>query len=326
LRLIALANRLNVTYWAIRTLSRIVQALPLSVGYALAAALADLVFGSWPSIRQRTTANFAVVVGSADAPRLAAASFRHYFRYLVEFLRFPALDRSAIERAVDVRGVEHLHGAMAAGRGAIAVGFHIGNIDLGAAVLAQVGYPVNVVVDTFEPPKLDELIQREREAKGLKLIPLELAPRRALRVLRSKEILALLVDKPTPEDGVVVHFFGGHIAIPAGAAFLALRTGASIVPCCVFRTGGGRFVAEVASPINPTGYADVEALTQAMVDTLEVWVRRHPEQWYPFRTMFLDGAKQMSFRGAQRRGTPTVQGATSAGGDNHGRGSSLRSE
>jgi KDO2-lipid IV(A) lauroyltransferase len=288
LRLIALANRLNLTFWAIRALSALLQRLPLPVGYAVAVGLADLVFALWPSIRRRTTANFAVVAGSAEAPRLAAASFRHYFRYMVEFLRFPALDRAVIERAVEVRGVERLHEAMALNRGAIAVGFHVGNIDLGAAVLAQVGYPVNVVVDTFEPRRLDELIQRERAAKGLKLIPLELAPRRALRVLRSREILALLVDKPTPEDGVVVRFFGGRIAIPAGAAFLSLRTGAPIVPCCVFRRPGGRYLAEVAPAIDPNGYSDVEALSQRMVEALEDWVRRHPEQWYPFRTMFVD--------------------------------------
>jgi lauroyl/myristoyl acyltransferase len=296
LRLIELANQLNLTYWAIRGLSRAVQALPLPIAYALAGALADVVFAAWPGIRRRTTANMAQVAskGNERSPRaLAAASFRHYFRYLVEFLRFPAMSRAEIERVVEVRGVEHLHRAMAGGRGAIAVGFHVGNIDLGAAVLAQVGYPVNVVVDTFQPPRLDELIQREREAKGLKLIPLDLAPRRALRVLRQKEILALLIDKPTPGEGVVVDFFGGRIAIPAGAAFLALRTGASVVPCCVFRRPGGRYLAEVAPPVDPRDVAsgdeprDVVALTQRLVDALAVWVRRHPDQWYPFRTMFL---------------------------------------
>lgn len=297
MRLIALANRLKVTYWAIRGLSRVAQALPLPIAYALAVGLADAVLAVWPSIRTRTTANMAQVVSSGVPGRqpaqLAAASFRHYFRYLVEFLRFPALTPAEIAAAVEVRGVDHLHAAMAGGRGAIAIGFHIGNIDLGAAVLSQVGYPVNVVVDTFEPPELDELIQRERERKGLKLIPLDLAPRRALRVLRQKEILALLIDKPTPEEGVVVRFFGGRIAIPAGAAFLALRTGAPVVPCWVFRRPAGRFVAEVAPAVDPRAIAtgdlqsDVVALTQRLVDVLEAWVRRHPDQWYPFRTMFL---------------------------------------
>ena len=281
MKLIGLLNRLNVSYWAIRLLSRAVSALPLAVAYALAAGAADLVFALWSAIRQRTTKNFRYVEPRCPE-RLAAASFRHYFRYMVEFLRHG----DDFESRSEVVGVENLHAAMALGRGAVAVGFHIGNIDLGASLLARVGYPVNVVVDTFEPPALDELIQRQREAKGLKLIPLALASRRALRVLRQKEILALLIDKPTAEDeGVAVRFFGGHISIPAGAAFLSVRTGAPIVPCCVLRLGGGRFRAEVAEPIVPDG-SEVE-VTQAIVQVLERWVRRHPEQWYPFRAIFV---------------------------------------
>lgn len=288
MRLIALLNRLNVTYWAMVVVGWVVQRLPPRLSYEIAALIADVVFAAWPSIRRRTVANMRWV-DPARAEARAAAAFRNYFRYIVEFLRFPGMGRSAIERAVEVRGVEHLHAAMALGRGAVAVGFHIGNIDLGAAVLAQVGYPVNVVVDTFRPPRLDALIQGAREAKGLKLIPLDQAPRRALRVLRSKEILALLMDKPAPGEGVVVDFLGGPIEIPAGAAFLALKTGAPIVPCVVVRTGVGRYLAEVAPFVDPRAVpdADVAAVTQRAIGALERWVCRWPEQWYPFRTMWL---------------------------------------
>jgi len=113
------------------------------------------------------------------------------------------------------------------------------------------------------------LIQRQREAKGLKLIPLDEAPRRSLRALRRNEVLAL-------------------------------RTGAPVVPCCVFRGPGGRFIAEVAPPVLPkrlqTGDSqrDIQAITQRLVETLEAWVRRHPDQWYPFRRMWLSSARLSS--------------------------------
>lgn len=231
------------------------------------------------------------------AANLARRAFRNYFRYLVEFLRFPAMSLADIDAAVEVRGVEHLHRAIAGGRGAIAIGFHIGNIDLGAAVLARVGYPVNVVVDRFEPPALDGLIRREREAKGLTLIGIDQAPRAGIKALRRGEILALLIDKPMPGEGVVVSFLGGPIAIPAGAAVLARRTGAPIVPCCVVRRAPGRFLAEVAARIDPVALAtddrerDIVVLAQAMVDVLAGWVRRYPDQWYAFRRLWLPMAR-----------------------------------
>jgi KDO2-lipid IV(A) lauroyltransferase len=229
------------------------------------------------------------VVGESCAEGTARASLRNYLRYLIEFLRFPSLTREDIVRNVEVVGVEHLHDAMALGRGAVAIGFHIGNIDLGAAVLAMQGYPVQVVVDRFEPESLDRLIQGYRREKGLGLIPLEQAPRQALRTLRDKQVLALLIDKPSPGEGVVVDFFGGPIEVPVGAAVLAQRTGAPVVPCVVWRTGLGRFRAEVAPPIDPAEYPsrDPRPLTQAMAAVLEEWVRRDPAQWYPFRKMWL---------------------------------------
>jgi KDO2-lipid IV(A) lauroyltransferase len=290
-RLLLLANRAEISYLSIRLGSALVGRLPLSISYALADALAELTWRVWGGIRRRTVENMRWVVGARAEP-VGRQAFRNYFEYMVEFLRFGATTAAELDRTVEVRGVEHLHAALALGRGAIAVGFHIGNIDLGAAVLARQGYPVQVVVDRFEPARLDRLVQGAREAKGLRLIPLEEAGRRALRVLRAGEVLALLIDRPTPGDGVVVDFFGGPIEIPAGAALLALRTGAPVVPCRVSRRRGS-FLAEVAPSIDPgtvepAGSREaVRALTQLIVGQLEAWVREEPAQWYPFRRMWL---------------------------------------
>lgn len=295
-RLILFANQFQLTYWAIRLGGAAMRGIPTTVSYPIARILADVLFSFWPEMRKRTTENYLWVLGpTADvfkARAFARASFRNYLTYFVDFLRFPGISNSEMLAMVELRGIEHLHEAMAPGRGVIAVGFHVGNIDLGAALLGQQGYQVNVVVDRFEPPRLDELIQGQRRARGLTLIPVDGAPRQALRILRKGEILALLIDKPTPGEGMEIRFFGGPMSVPAGAAFLSLRTGAPIVPCRVIRRPDNQYRAEIGAPINPTlnqasgKPVTVDELAQRMAAVLEDWVRDAPTQWYPFRRLW----------------------------------------
>ena len=295
---VLVANRFQLTYWAIRIGGALMRSIPTAVSYPVARLLADYLFSAWPELRRRTTENYLWVLGpTADvfkARAFARASFRNYLTYFVDFLRFPRFSNAAIAEIVDLHGVENLHSAMKQGCGVIAVGFHVGNIDLGAAILGQQGYQVNVVVDRFEPPRLDALIQDQRRARGLQLIPIHGATRQGLRILRKGEILALLIDKPTPGEGMSIRLFGGSMSIPAGAAFLSIRTGAPIVPCRVIRSSNNRFHADIGAAIDPSMIAEsgkratVEDIAQRMATVLEQWIREEPTQWYPFRRLWTE--------------------------------------
>ncbi len=292
----ALSNRLNLTYWILVCGSAIARTLPLRLSYALAARIGDLVFYTWHEKRQAALANMRRVLGPEASDetvwRTARQSYRNYLCYAVDFLRFPGLDREAIRRAVTLEGRENLDRALASGKGVVFVGMHFGHFDWGAAVLAIVGYPVNAVVDTFQPPKLNQLIQRQRVEKGVKVIPIEVAGRAVLRALRQNEILGLLVDRPLPGEGVRVNFFGAPIEVPAGAAALALKTGAAIIPGYIARLAGDAFHGVILPGIEakPSGdlARDVAAITQQFMNALEDGIRRHPEQWYMFRRMWAD--------------------------------------
>ncbi|MHB1132311.1 MAG: lysophospholipid acyltransferase family protein [Chloroflexota bacterium] len=293
-RIVALANQMNLTYWLIIVGGRLARAMPTNVSYRLASFIGDLVFFLWREKRRAAIDNMCRVLGptatKTSAWWTARQSYRNYLQYTVDFLRFPFLTNQEIKDSVDVSGVEHLDEALAAGKGVIFVGVHFGNFDWGAAVMAVSGYPVHAVVDTFEPPKLNTLIQRYRTEKGLKVIQMENAGRAVLRVLRQKHILGLLVDKPVPGQGVRVNFCGGTIEVPAGAATLSLKTGAPIVGGHIVRQANGRYRAFVYPPlsIEPTGdlRRDVVELTQRMMNTLGELIAQYPEHWYMFRRMW----------------------------------------
>ena len=283
-----------ILYGLVQGCSLLLQRLPLPVCYFIADWVADVTFLVWRTGRANIIDNMSHVLGGGDtatAVMLARKALRNYLRYLVDFLRSYAITQAEVLERVDFNQWEPFDQALAGGKGALLVGLHMGNWDLGAALLAAKGYNPNVVADTFSNQRLNRFVEQVRHGLGLKTIPREQAARRVLQALRKNECLGILMDRPLPADsGVNVTFFGYPTAVPAGAATLALRTGAMVVPSGMIRVNGDHFAGLVNQCIafQPTGNqaADVQALTQLIMDRLAEWVRLYPDQWYMFRRMW----------------------------------------
>ena len=291
---IDLANKLHLSYWLIRLCGFLAQVLPLKVSYGITTAVAYVVYYSWPALRKSVEQNMRQVLGPEASEkavkRTTKGAFRNYFKYLVDFLRFPHLTADELERVIQSSGWENLDRALESGRGVIFIGFHFGSWDLAGAILAVRGYPLNVVAESFQPEKLNALIQRARTEKGMKIIPLENAARRVLRSLRQNEILGLLIDRPEPDGGVPVEFFGKIASVPAGAATLALKTGAKLVLGYMVRCPDNTFVGRITPHLDfeVTGdfSRDIQKATQEIMRVVEDCIRSHPDQWYMFRDMW----------------------------------------
>ena len=291
---IGVSNRVNLSYYFIRACAFMSCWLPIRVSYAITISAAYFIYFTWGAMRKVVAGNMRRVLGEgADdrtVNRMTRAAFRSYFKFLVEWLRLPKLGPQEVEGLIHAVGWEHLDRALQSGKGVIFCGFHLGNWDLAGAMLAVRGYPVTVVVETFSPPKLNQLIQNARTLKGVKIIPLEQAGMKVIRALRNNEILGLLIDRPDIKDGVPVELCGGITYVPAGAAALALRTGATLLPGFIVRQPDNTFLGTISSPaqIEPTGdfRRDVQALSQKVVACLEGWVRQYPDQWYMFRQVW----------------------------------------
>lgn len=284
-----------IHYWLWRISLLIWRCLPLKVGYKLADLVGDLAYLAWPEGRLYARENIRRVLGSAaDQPsvhRAARQSLRNYCRYLVDFIRFPLIRRDDIQKRVIFDGWENFDLALEGGKGAIFIGLHFGNWDLAAAAIAFKNYPLNVIAETFTYPPLNRLVQEARRQRGMKVIPMEHAASGIVRALRRNEILALLIDRPSPDDGVVVNFFASPTKVPRGPAVLALRTGARLVPGALVRLPNDTFLGIVDEfiDVNPSGdfQKDVQAITQRIMDSLEGMVRHYPEQWFAFRRMWV---------------------------------------
>ncbi len=287
---------LTVLFWVWRLMSRLSRAMPLSWNYALANVGGDIAYLVWPRGRGIAKRNVARVVGApADAPEvrsLARASFRHYGKYLADFARLEGRRYQEMERRIIFGNWDAVERAVERGKGTIFIGLHQGNWDMGMLALARRGYPMNVIVETFEHSRMNKLVAQTRERIGVRLQPMEAGVLPMLRALKRNEMLGILIDQPNATANVRVQFLNHWVTVPAGAAALALRTGASILAGGVIRTRDNSYETIIHGPVvwPPSGDMDrdIRDLTQHIMHVLEDLVRQNPEQWFVFRPLWAE--------------------------------------
>ena len=100
--------------------------------------------------------------------------------------------------------------------------------------------------------------------------------------LRAGGFLAMLADQKM-NDGIQATLFGLPAMTPSAGAALALRFRCPLLPAHAERLGPARFRIIVEPPLSLPDSgdrpADIAALTQAMNDCLERWIRARPAEW-----------------------------------------------
>lgn len=297
-------SRLSVVYWVARAGIPAAGRTPLAVRHALASTVTSASYLGWRSKRRHTQENFARVMNlPASHPRVkrtALASWSNYGRTAASLLCLPYLDLEDVDaRTIDLtEGTtwhESLKEALAPGKGAIITTGHFGNWDLAGAVAAR-HVPLSAIVDTFSDSRLDSLLQGHRRDRGVDIIPVTHAVRRGTHELTEGRALAIVIDRPV-NRGVEVTFFGRPTRVPAGAAVMAVKTGAAIMPGYMWYAPGNRFHLRAFPPMFPRDVSDraerqeeIRRLTQYMISCQEEIVRSCPTQWFMFRRFWSHGA------------------------------------
>ncbi len=268
---------------------------PLRLGYLIADLAAALSYRIWSQKRAAAQRNYAMVLGVSPgdqrAKRLARRAFRNFGRYVIEMFRLQALSREDLRSLVVIRNTHYLHDALARNRGVIFVSGHIGNMSAASAALTLVGQRVVAAGERIRPDWMMRYMVRERAQWGITLVPVERAGLRLLQALRRKKTVVLVADVGTKRSGGVrVRFFGRETYFPAGPARLSRLSGAPLIFGCALRDQRGGYDVIIGPPVLPSvssdERADLESMTQKVVDQLEALIRRYPDQWYMFRDMW----------------------------------------
>jgi phosphatidylinositol dimannoside acyltransferase len=292
-------NKAQLVFRTYTTLGRCLSALPEPVALGVANAVADVWFQVGGDQRRMVSDNLRRVLGAdADDPddvaaldRWARRSFRAYARYWVEGARLGRTSPIEVEQHTLVEGLNYLVEGMAAGKGVIMALPHVGSWEYGGAFLATQGLPMTAVAERLEPPELFEFFVQQRAAMGLTIVPLDAPASTISSTLRRGGLVGLLSDRDLVGNGIEVEFFGETTTMPAGAATLALRTGAQLVTGAVYSGPGRDHRAIVEPPLDTsrTGSLrrDVARLTQSIATRFEGLIRRAPEQWHMLQPLWL---------------------------------------
>lgn len=272
---------------------RLGRYLPERLSRRIATPLADVCYALMPGRRRTVKANLASFMGESRADQVAREVFRNYARYAIESGRLAGMDRDALRQRIDLAERPRLDECLSDGEGAVLALLHLGYAGLSGSALTAYGLPVNVLQERSGHAGMDVLLDDLRHRLGMNIVPIEEGLHEAPRFF-----LAMTLDAAHSDDRVTVDFLGRKVPFSGAPARLALRTGARVVAGLVARDAQDpvrmttHFDFDIAWEATGDEEADVRGLTQAIAQSLELYVRRFPEQWFAFQPLQVEKAPE----------------------------------
>lgn len=227
--------------------------------------------------------NLELAFPELDAPARRALLQRHFeslgMSIIETGLCWWASDQRVAE-LVEVRGMEHIEAALAAGRGAIMLTGHFTTLDLGGRFLTQRA-PVSAMYRPHRNPLFEEIMRRGRE-RSAKHAFSKRDVRAMIRGLRTNHLIWYAPDQAHKRGkySAVVPFFGVPAPTNTATAVFARLGDAPVVPFFPIRLPGkAGYRLDILPPLADFPGDDPVADAARINRLLEERIRICPEQY-----------------------------------------------
>ena len=223
-----------------------------------------------------------------ELDKISRQSYQNLGISIFEFIHFRTWSEDYIKSIIKLKNPELLTEVYNRGKGLIMMTGHYGNWELlafatGLETKQTIGKSLNVVAKNQRNPFFDSYIIENREKFGNRVLNAGSAAKEMIKLIREKEIVALIVDQSAdPSKDVFVDFFGRAAATYEAPATLALKFEIPILVAYAVRKSDNTYEAvfeEIKHEDLKFDKEGMKELTQRHVKHLEKQITQIPEMW-----------------------------------------------
>jgi len=264
--------------------------LPRKVSLGVGRFLGMAIYSLNKKHRRIALSNLKIAFGSeltlSALKDIAHKSFIHFGKFLADYIKFSYLNENKRDKLIKVEGEENLALALEKGKGVLLFSAHYGSWEIAPYFLARKA-KFYVIARALDNNLLEKELLKMRTTLGAEVIYKQQAAKRTLQSLRSRDMVAILIDQNVlRSQAVFVDFFGKSAATTPSLAAFFLRTQSPLIPVFCYPASADTYKIEVLKPltIDLSGNYDQDVLkiTQICTKIIEAQIRKNPNYWLWF--------------------------------------------
>ena len=277
--------------WMFLLWLRLAAALPWRVTIGLHKRLGWLAGKLLPGRRFIVRRNLEICFPDLDAREietLTTRQFENVGAFLAEIALswFAAPDRLA--HLFRIEGVEHVHAALARGKGVVLFSGHFTTLEICVPVVKSLVPLFAFMFRTRHNELLNAFQSRCRKrAAHVALVNDDI--RAMLRLLQQNAVVWYAPDQARVDTGELLPFFGEPAMTSTAPSRLARLSGAVIIPCFYRRlSDDSGYLIRFHAPLENLPTDDVTKDTERLIGVLEAFIRECPDQYLWTHRKFKD--------------------------------------
>lgn len=214
-----------------------------------------------------------------ELKKLIKKVYKSLTQVFFEVLSLTKVNAGYVDKHIDIVNPQNMLKIAGHPHGIILLTAHFGNWELSGIVSAIKGFPLVVLAREQSMKRLNELINRLRESKGLQVVSKGITTKYIVKALHQGKMIGMVGDQDAGKTGLFIEFFGRPASTAPGTARIASKTDAFILPAFMARIKGPHHRLILEEPIKIKKGEDIALYLAQYNKLLEKYVIMYPDQW-----------------------------------------------